>query len=159
MRRRWLYVLIFSLPALLAAVIVSVVATGSAAGALWLFVFGDDPWPAAASAGLVILFALTCAGSWLAFLAIAYAAGRRNEGGAGTSGKALAISAGATAALIALAMLHQWRVGNLGPPSSEMVCSEFCRARGFAASGMPPRNSNSDACSCFDAQGREAVKV
>jgi hypothetical protein len=44
MRRRYLYVLMFSVPALLASLMMSVAVLGTAAGVLWLFVYGDDPW-------------------------------------------------------------------------------------------------------------------
>jgi hypothetical protein len=159
MRRRWQYVLIFSVPALLASVVASFVVFGAAAGFLWLFVFGDNPWPAAARTALVAVFAVTCILSWAGLLAVAHAAGRRQEGRASGNGKAVAVSAAATALLVALAAFHQWRAGNLGTPSDETVCSEFCTAKGFMGSGMPPRDSALRTCSCFDAQGREAVKV
>jgi len=40
-----------------------------------------------------------------------------------------------------------------------VLCSEFCRNKGFAGSGTPPRNAGEATCICFDTQGREAVKV
>ena len=150
---------IFGVPALLASVVASFVVFGAAAGFLWLFVFGDNPWPAAASTTLVALFAVTCIVFWAGLLAVAYAAGRREEGHESGNGKALAISAGATALLAALAVFHQWSVGNLNAPSAETACADFCRAKGFLGSGTPPRNSGQHTCSCFDAQGREAVTL
>jgi hypothetical protein len=41
----------------------------------------------------------------------------------------------------------------------EVSCADLCRAKGFIGSGVPPRNSGEHTCSCFDAQGREAVKL
>jgi len=67
--------------------------------------------------------------------------------------------AGATALLVLLAALYQWRVGNIGNKSDSELCSEYCWGRGFASSGMPPANSSETTCSCFDEQGSEAVKV
>jgi hypothetical protein len=159
MQRRWLYVIVFSLPALVASIIASFVVFGAAAGFLWLFVFGDNSWPTAASTTLVALFAVTCIVFCAGLLAVAYAAGRSKEGRASGNGKAVAISAGATALLAALAVFHQWSVGNLGAPSAETSCADFCRAKGFLGSGMPPRNSGQRSCSCLDTQGREAVKL
>jgi hypothetical protein len=45
MRRRHLYVFMFSVPGLLASLLVSFAVFGAAAGVLWLFVYGDKPWP------------------------------------------------------------------------------------------------------------------
>ena len=45
MKRRYVYVLLFATPAFLASIIVSLLLFGAAAGVLWLFVFGDNPWP------------------------------------------------------------------------------------------------------------------
>ena len=44
-QRRHLYVLTFSVPALLAAFLASAVLTAVAGGFLWIFVFGDNTWP------------------------------------------------------------------------------------------------------------------
>jgi hypothetical protein len=50
-------------------------------------------------------------------------------------------------------------VGNIGPKSATVLCSQYCSGKGYAASGMPPRDSGESACICFDERGREAVKV
>ncbi|MFA5083294.1 MAG: hypothetical protein WC474_12155 [Hydrogenophilaceae bacterium] len=149
----------FSVPALLAAIILSVALFGSAAGLLWLFVFGDNPWPTSASKILMALFVLTCAASWLALLATAYVAGRREESRATLNVRHVAMSAGATALLLLAVVMHQWNVGNLGTPGDDILCSGYCRDRGFAGSATPPRDTGEATCSCLDAQGREATKV
>ena len=56
MKRRYLYVLIFGVPALLVSVIISFLLFGAAAGVLWIFVFGDNPWPAFAGKMLTAVF-------------------------------------------------------------------------------------------------------
>jgi hypothetical protein len=43
--RRHVYVLLFAVPALLVSIIAAALMLAASAGALWLFVYGDDPWP------------------------------------------------------------------------------------------------------------------
>jgi hypothetical protein len=38
-------------------------------------------------------------------------------------------------------------------------CSDFCKQNGFAASGMPPRDSGENSCSCYDNSGQEVINV
>ena len=159
MKRRYLYVLLFGVPALLTAIIISFLLFGAAAGALWLFVFGDTAWPSSASNALVVLFFLICITLWLAFISVAYSAGKKQETYAAFNTKHLVVSAGTTALLVLLIVLYQWGVGNIGTKPIDLLCSEYCRDKGFGGSGMPPRNTGATTCSCFDAQGREAAKV
>lgn len=159
MKRRHLYALLFGVPALLAALIISFLLFGAAAGFLWFFVFGDNPWPSSAGNLLTALFVLACLGLWIAFLAAAYTAGKKQEARAALNGKHVMASAGVTALLLLLVALHQWGVGNIGPKSDDVLCSEFCRDKGFAGSGMPPRDAGAATCSCYDAEGREAVNI
>ena len=159
MKRRYLYVLLFGAPALLASSIVSVLVFAAAAGVLWLFVFGDNPWPSFANNMLAVIFIFACMMLWVAFLSVAYVVGKKQESNAALNAKHVIASAGAMALLVLLVALHQWSVGNIGPETDGLLCSEFCRGKGFAGSSMPPRDAGAATCSCFDAQGREAVKV
>jgi hypothetical protein len=68
-------------------------------------------------------------------------------------------AAGATVLALAIIVLHQWRVGNLGPASDGERCSSFCQQKGFSGSSIPPRNTGLATCSCVDSQGREALTV
>ncbi|PKO87260.1 MAG: hypothetical protein CVU18_11435 [Betaproteobacteria bacterium HGW-Betaproteobacteria-12] len=159
MKRRHLYVLLFGVPALLASIIVSLALFAAAAGVLWLFVLGDNPWPASASDLLVTLLIFVCVTSWVSLMSIAYFFGKKQEANAVLNTKHVMASAGATALLVALVALHQWSVGNIGPKSSGLVCAEFCQGKGFAGSSMPPADGRAATCSCLDAHGQEAVKV
>jgi hypothetical protein len=159
MKRRYLYVLLFALPALLASAAVALALFGAVAGALWLFVFGDKPWPSAVDRVLVPLTLVALAAMWVGLLSRAYAFGKRQEQGPAPVTRHAAVAAGATVLLVLLAVSYQWRVGNIGPKDDGTLCSEFCRDKGFSGSGMPPRNQGAATCSCLDAQGREAVKV
>lgn len=159
MKRRYLYVLLFGVPALLAALLVAFMLSGAVAGALWLFVFGDDPWPSYASHVLSALFALTCVSLWIVFLSVAYKAGKKQEQHAAMNTRHVMIALAATVLLVLIGVAHQWRVGNIGAPSNSMLCSDYCQSQGFAASGMPPKDAGAATCSCYDAKGGEAVQV
>jgi len=151
--------LMFSVPSFLASIVISFALFGAATGVLWLFVLGDDPWPASANSMLMVMLIMSCIALWVAFISVAYIAGRKQETHAAIDAKHVVVSAAATAVLLLLVVSHQWSVGNIGPRSNGDLCSEFCRDRGFAGSGMPPRNTGVETCSCFDTQGREAIKV
>jgi hypothetical protein len=159
LKRRYLYVLMFGVPALLAATIVSVLLFAAAAGFLWLFVLGDNPWPSSADTLLTSVLVLVWVGLSAALKSLAYVYGKGQEGHAALDTRHVVAAAAATALLVLLVLSHQWRVGNIGPQSDGAMCAEFCQRRGFAGSGMPPRDAGAATCSCFDTQGREVVKV
>lgn len=159
MKRRHLYMLVFALPALLASAAVALALFGAVAGMLWLFVFGDNPWPSSAGTVLVVLALTVLAAMWAVLLSRAYAFGRRQEHCPAPVTRHVVLAAGMTALLVLIAVSYQWRTGNIGPKDDGTLCTDFCRDKGFAGSGMPPRNQGAATCSCFDAQGREAVKV
>jgi len=78
-KRRYLYLLFFSVPIVLASAIVAFAVFGAAAGILWLFLAGDNPWPPAANILLGAVFVLAFAASALAFTSWAYAVGQQEE--------------------------------------------------------------------------------
>ena len=151
--------LMFSAPSFLASIIISVVLFGAVTGVLWLFVLGDNPWPSSANNMLMVMLILSCIALWVAFISVAYMAGKKQETRAAINAKHVVMSVSATATLLLLIVSHQWSVGNIGTKSDSVLCSEYCRDQGFAGSGMPPRNTGVETCSCLDAQGREATKV
>ena len=159
LKRRYLYVLLFGLPALLASIVISFLLLGAAAGILWIFVFGDNPWPSFAGNMLAVMLVLVCLALWVVFISAAYVVGKKQEGHASLNTWHMMASVGATALLVLLVVLHQWGVGNIGTKSYGVLCSEFCRGKGFSGSGLPPRNAGEATCICFDTQGREALQV
>lgn len=159
MKRRYLYLLLFGVPALLAALLIAFMLSGAVAGALWLFVFGDNPWPSYAGHLLPALFALVCVLLWSVFLSVAYKAGKKQEQHAALNARHVMVALAATVLLVLIGAAHQWRVGNIGAPSNSVLCSDYCRSRGFAASGTPPEDAGAANCSCYDAGGGEAVRV
>ena len=157
-KRRYLYVLIFAAPTFLLSVIAGGILLGAAAGALWLFVFGDDPWPPAADTLLTSVFVLGCAAFWIAQLSIAYAVGKREEAKPALNGTHVLLSVGSTVVLVTFIALRLWGVGVGNRPDS-LVCADHCLAAGAAGSGMPPRDSGDRTCSCYDAEGRVTTSI
>jgi len=157
MQRRYLYVLLFALPALLVAGLLALFAFAATAGLLWLFVFGDAAWPAAAGTLLTAVFAVAGLLLWVMLLAAAYAFGRRQEAAPAFDRRHAGIAAAATALLVAVGIGYQWYVDNLGAGDAGHRCATWCLARGFSASSLPPRNSGDTTCTCLDADGRAAA--
>lgn len=159
LKKRYLHVLLFSVPILLASTIVASAVFAAAAGLVWLFVAGDNEWPAAIDTILVAVFVIAFAASALGLGSLAYSAGKRREQEASGTGAPVVAAGVATAVLVLAIVAHQWQIGNIGPRPDSVVCSEFCMSKGSAGSSMPPRNSGAATCSCLDAQGREAITV
>lgn len=159
MKKRYIYSLLFGIPGLFVSGIISVVLFGAFAGILWLYVFGDNSWPAAASTIISILFVLVCLTLWFGFILLGYGIGRRLEKDSALNRNHVLISVGLTVFFLLLILLQQWSVGNLGPNSDAVLCSEFCVQHGFAGSGMPPETSGNRICSCYDHAGNEALRI
>jgi hypothetical protein len=159
MKKRYLYTLLFGIPGLFVAGIISIFAFGAFTGILWLYVFGDNPWPASAETVLSILFVFVFLIFWLGFMVLGYVVGRGLESNPAQNRKHILISAGLTALFLLMMVLYQWRVGNIGPQSDSVLCSDFCTQHGYAGSGMPPEISGDRTCSCYDDSGNEALRI
>ena len=158
-KRRYLYVLLFAAPTFLLALIAGAMLLGAAAGVMWIFVFGDDPWPAAADTLLTSLFVLGSAAFWIAQLSVAYAVGKREETKASLNKTHVLISVGATVVLAVLITLRMSGVGFGNRPDS-LICADHCLATaGSAGSGMPPQDSGDRTCSCYDSEGRVITSI
>jgi hypothetical protein len=159
MRRRHVYVLLFALPTFLLALVAGGMLLGAAAGVLWLFVFGDDPWPSAADTVLTTTFVVATLAFWFAQLGIAYTVGRREERQHALNRTHVLASVGATIVLGVLIAVRLFGLGTAASRTDTMICADHCFARGFSGSGMPSRDSGDRTCSCFDAQGQESLRV
>jgi hypothetical protein len=159
MKKRYIYSLLFGMPGFFMSLIISVSVFGFAAGILWLYVFGDNPWPAGTDGILAASFVLTFLSVWIALITAGFVVGRRLEKDPALNQVHVLISAGLTVMIIAVIILQQWSMGNLGPKSDSVLCADFCTQKGYAGSGMPPRDSDDRSCSCYDASGNEALKV
>ena len=158
MKKRYFYALLFGIPGFFVALIAAFVAFGIGAGVLWIFVFGDNPWPPAVDSILPVMALVVFVAAWAAITIFGYFYGRGMEDVAGLNKAHVLISVGATIAPIAVIVLHQFSVGNLGPPSDGARCSDYCRHEGYSASGMPPKDSGDRSCICFDGGGREVFR-
>jgi hypothetical protein len=159
MRKRYIYSLLFGIPGLFIAGFIAILVFAAFAGVLWIFIFGDNPWPAASQSIISILFVGTFLVLWAGFILLGYSVGKRLENASGFNRTHIAISAGLTLLFILFMVLYQWRVGNIGPRSDSVMCSDFCTQHGYAGSGMPPATSGSRICSCYDDSGNEVLTI
>jgi len=159
MKKRYLYALLFGIPGLFISGIVSVFIFGALLGMLWIFVFGDNPWPVQIETVTSILFVLVFLMAWIGSMALGYKVGMGLEKDPVVNRNHVLASAGLTVLFILIIILQQWSVGNLGPTSDSVICSDFCVQKGYSGSGMPPQDSGDITCSCFDDSGNEVLKI
>lgn len=159
MNKRYIYSLLFGIPGLFVAGLVSIFALGAFSGMLWLFVLGDNPWPAATQTILSILFVVIFLILWTGFILAGYWVGRRLEHDPALNRNHILVSAGLTLLFILFMVVYQWRVGNIGSQADSALCSEFCLQHGYSGSEMPPPNSGSRICSCYDDAGNETFRI
>jgi hypothetical protein len=159
MKKRYIYSLLFGIPGFFAAAIITLVLFGAAAGILWLFIFGDNPWPPVVEKIIPVLIVSTFLILWMALIAAGFAAGRKLEKEPQLNKMHILISSGFTLLFVVLIALQQLSVSNLGPKSDSAICSDYCTLNGYAGSGMPPQNSGNRTCSCYDNSGKEVLKV
>jgi len=159
MQKRYTYTLLFFAPALLLALITTALVAGATTGVLWLFVFGDNSWPASVEQGLSLLLPLTFLGLLLALLVIGFMTGKKLEVDPVLNKKHILLSVTLTIVPCLLIVLHQLSLGNLGPKTDGLLCADFCAEAGYATSGMPPRNSGDRSCICYDGEGNAILKV
>ncbi len=159
MKRRYLYAILFGVPGLLVALITAFVVAAAATGALWLFVFGDNPWPPAAGRLIGVLFAMAFLAVWLASLIIGYGMGKQLEHDPASHREHIVISVGVTVAFILIIVAQQISVGNLGPKSVGARCSDYCTRQGYSASSTSPREGGAVTCGCLDRGGSEIITV
>lgn len=114
MKTRYSYPLLFLLPSAMVAFLVAFVVVGAGAGVLWIFVYGDKPWPETSGIALMSLALIASAATLALLMRASYAYGKNREASGGMAGRHVAWCVGISILLPALALLHQWRVGNLG---------------------------------------------
>ena len=159
MKRRYIYTLLFGVPGLLLAGLLTLVIFGAAMGVLWLFVFGDNPWPESSGPAIAAAVAVVFVGAWAATLMLGYHIGKQREREPKLNKRHVLLSAGLTALLVLCMLAFQLSNGNLGPTSAETRCGEFCSAKGYPASLVTPRNDPPRTCSCLNAQGAAVITI
>lgn len=106
-----LRIALLCVPAFLAALLPSLLATGGVAGFLWIYVYGDDTWPALAEAIIVASF-LVCWVSLGVLLTWLLESNRRVR--KLTLGQLAILAAVISALAVGVLLLHQGLRGNLG---------------------------------------------
>ena len=129
MKARYAYPLLFLLPCAMLAALAAVLAAAAGAGLLWIFVYGDDPWPEAAGDVLMIAAGAVFVLGLSMFMGLGYSFGRRREARGGVRRAHVALAVGLSVALALLALLHQWQVGLLGAHSGPRSHSPVRTAR------------------------------
>lgn len=159
MKKKYLYTLLFGIPGFFVSGIVALAVLGATAGILWLFVLGDNPWPSSTGPTLAIVALLIFLLLWIPLMIMGYTIGKKLEKTPGLNWMHILISGGLTLAFIVFILVQQLSLGNLGPKTDDMLCSDFCVQHGYSGSGMPPANSGDRTCSCYDNSGNEALNV
>jgi hypothetical protein len=150
MKKRYIYPLLLLAPGLLFSLIIATLIVGAAAGALWIFVLGDNRWPEAAQQGLALIFPLTFLGLWAAFIIAGYMIGKKLEVDPVLNKKHILLSIVLTLVPLLIIVLHQFSVGNLGKPPISLLCGDFCAEKGYSTSGQPISTSGERSCVCYD---------
>ena len=148
MKKRDIYTILFGVPGLLISAILALIVAGTAAGALWIFVFGDNPWPASVETILPIMI-----------LAAGFFIGKRLERDPLFNKGHILVSIGVIIAFLLGFGFFQLRIGNIGPRSEGLLCSDYCRQKGYSASSESPQNAGNRECSCLDQFGNEILTV
>lgn len=149
MKKRHIYTLLFLVPGLTVSLSITGIVFAVVFGVLWLFVFGDSPWPAWTEWLVPALMLVLFSSLWLGAGVAGYFVGKKREAERGLDPRHLRIALVATAVPIFIVLLHQLSIGNIGPKSDEQLCSEYCMGQGYAGSSMPPRDSGERSCSCL----------
>lgn len=114
MKARFAYPLVFFIPSAMAAMLSAIVVGGAAGGILWLFVFGDDPWPAGTDKAVMTLVFLVAGATMAALLYASYSIGKKREELGGLSRQHLLVAFAISVLLPAFALFYEWHVGNIG---------------------------------------------
>lgn len=137
-------IVLIAVPCFLLSVLPALFLTGVAAGFLWLFVYGDNPWPILADVVVIstLLLSWILIGTLLTAALARHPAVRRL-----TTGKLIAATAIMSLAAIGAILLHQWSIGNLDPPHP---CIAQCREAGYSSSFREIDERGRETCTCVE---------
>ncbi|MCK9352325.1 MAG: hypothetical protein WCT49_04620 [Candidatus Paceibacterota bacterium] len=160
MNKKFSYLLLYGVPGSIISLILSGLVSGGILGILWLFVFGDDSWPAWVEYAIIIVFLATFLTSWIFIVQAGYSAGKKmdSEGRTAFSRKHILISSAITAFFLLMVLLHQSLVGNIGS-SDDLACENTCSAKGYSGSSESPKDSGIRKCECFDPKTEQWKEV
>ena len=159
MKKRFIYSILFGIPGLLISAMLSLIVAGTAAGALWIFVFGDNPWPASVETILPVVILAVFLVVWTAILAAGFFIGKRLERDPVFNKGHILVSIGVIVAFLLGFAFFQLGIGNIGPRSEGLLCSDYCRQKGYSVSSESPQNLGNRTCSCLDQFGNDILTV
>ena len=114
MKARFAYPLIFLPLSAMSAGIVAAVFVACAAGIMWIFVYGDNEWPAAAERTVMALSVSIFATLLAILLGALYRFGKNQEAHGGLNKKHALVAVIATLLLPMLILARQWSIGAIG---------------------------------------------
>jgi hypothetical protein len=158
MKARYSYPLLFLLPSAMVAFLTAFVVVGVGAGALWVFVYGDNTWPKSADAALMSVAVFAAAATLSLLLFASYSYGRSREPTGGLARRHVVWALVISILLPAVVFLRQWQIGNpgtIGPKADTLVCANFCTTNKFNAS-RPPQDGT---CRCYGKNGQESLNI
>jgi hypothetical protein len=113
-KARHSYPLLFFIPSAVLGAVAGVLAGAAGGGILWLFVYGDSPWPAQANAVVMAMACVVAVAVLGALLLAAYRAGNVQDARGGLRKAHVLMALGLSVGLPLLLLLHQWLIGNIG---------------------------------------------
>ena len=111
MKARFSYLIVFLLPSAIVAGIAGITLAGVVAGALWLFVYGDNPWPDSAGVAIMAIATITAVLVLSGLSVASYLYGKRREMVGGLSRRHIVFAVAVTVILPLLFALRQCSVG------------------------------------------------
>jgi cytochrome bd-type quinol oxidase subunit 2 len=114
MKARFSYPLICLPLSAMSAGVVAIVFVACAAGVMWIFVYGDNEWPAAAERTVMALSVLIFAAILALILVALYKFGKEQESRGGLTKKHALVAVIATLLLPMLILIRQWSIGAIG---------------------------------------------
>jgi hypothetical protein len=98
----------------MSAAVVAIMFVACAAGVMWIFIYGDNEWPAAAERTVLALSVLVFSIVLAVLLSVLYKFGKGQESHGGVSKKHALVAVIATLLLPLLILARQWSIGAIG---------------------------------------------
>lgn len=121
MKARFAYPLMCLPLSAMFAGVVAIVFVACAAGIMWIFIYGDKEWPAAAERTVMALSALVFSATLAVLLSVLYRFGKNRETRGGLSKKHALVAVIATLVLPLLILIRQWSIGAIGSHNPYIV--------------------------------------
>tara|TARA_R110000787_G_scaffold53975_1_gene125884 strand:- start:116 stop:535 length:420 start_codon:yes stop_codon:yes gene_type:complete len=134
---------LISIPSFLVALLPSLFITGAVAGAVWIWVYGDNTWPALAEIIIVISFVSSWAFIGALLTRNLYRHPRVQQL---TLGQLVLLVVLLGALAVGVLLLYLWMNGSLVSPHP---CFSNCQAKGFSSSVIEYGDNGEEKCTCL----------